>query len=69
MRTEDGVMESASTDNLSVKFAVKDETEPQLQGNERINGLFFSWFLRQDRLSEKLKKKYLEIPSHASLLP
>lgn len=62
-------MESASTDNLSVKFAVKEETEPQLQGNERINGLFFSWFLRQDRLSEKLKKKYLEIPSHASLLP
>lgn len=63
-------MESVSTDNPAVKYAVKDETEVQLQGDERIYGLFFSWFVRQDRLSEKLeKKKHLEIPSHASLLP
>lgn len=34
-------MESVSTDNPSVKYAVKDETEVQLQGGERINGLFF----------------------------
>lgn len=47
----------------SVTLAVREETRQELHGDERISGPFFFFaflsFLRLERLSEKLEKKYL----------